>query len=394
MSATNFPAPANRQKLAQMRFGQRQLKSPDGFHFGLETEFMLVTADTFHPLWHTDLKFKELNCILETIPSEGFSPEGMDIDPCHSHVSPFVVEGYYVPDLESRPVDILPKGVEIRTPICASIEECISAQVILHERMQNALNEHGYKTVILSFHPTASKFEAPRGRRRYDYWQWEMEAMTTYGPDFNISLPSEMAKHLDLQELHAKVNYYIPALVALGLASPLYQGGLWKIRNKIGKSVRTYHRSTIAPALQVHNGQTLRLEFKPFEMGSGLDYYRSCFLVCIALILDDKLNGRATEQTRIYDLGRVAVDGLKAETVRERAAELLNQAPKVLQRWGFDLDALSVFQQRLDSGRLPADDIIELFMCSQSIPQTLQHLVELQRHAFHPLPLRDISLVS
>src|SRR5881396_2455452 len=92
-----------------------------------------------------------------------------------------------------------------------------------------------------------------------------MEAMTTYGPDINVTLPSGLAAALDLHELHGKVNYYAPALTALSLASPLYCGDLWRIRERVGKSVRTYHRSTIAPAISIHPDENLRLEFKPFR---------------------------------------------------------------------------------------------------------------------------------
>ena len=37
------------------------------FGFGLETEYLLVDADSFEPLWHQDLKFDVLNAALEGI---------------------------------------------------------------------------------------------------------------------------------------------------------------------------------------------------------------------------------------------------------------------------------------------------------------------------------------
>ena len=42
----------------------------NGFHFGLEAEFLLVDSASFRPLWHTDLKFKCLNAALEAIPAD------------------------------------------------------------------------------------------------------------------------------------------------------------------------------------------------------------------------------------------------------------------------------------------------------------------------------------
>jgi len=205
-----------------------------------------------------------------------------------------------------------------------------------------------------------------------------MEAMTTYGPDINVSVPSHLAERLDLHELHGKVNYYASALTALTLASPLYRGDLWRIRGRVGKSVRTYHRSTIAPAISIHPKETLRLEFKPFEMTRYLLDYHGYFLLWLALILGEELQGRATEQTRIYDMGQVARYGLDAEAARERAHEVLSKAPSALERWGFDCEPLGRFRARLETGHLPADEIIDLFECEKSIQNVLRHLVDLQ----------------
>jgi len=237
--------------------------------------------------------------------------------------------------------------------------------------------EDGYRAAVLSFHPTEDHFEGPQNKRRYDHWQWAMEAMTTYGPDVNVSLPPDLGKRLDLHELHGRVNYYAPALTALSLASPLYRGDLWRIRGRVGKSVRTYHRSTIAPAIEVHPEENLRLEFKPFEMSRSLKDYHTYFLVWLALILDDALEGRATEQTSIYDMGQVARYGVYAETVRERAGEVLARAPRVLEPWGFNCEPLSIFQERLETGHLPADEIIDLFERERSVTGVLRQLVDL-----------------
>jgi gamma-glutamyl:cysteine ligase YbdK (ATP-grasp superfamily) len=86
-----------------------------------------------------------------------------------------------------NPIDLLPKGVEIRTPICTSIDECLAALKTLHARLQQALQQLGYQAVALSFHPTNVHFEGPQNKRRHDFWQWAMVAMLTYGPDVNIT---------------------------------------------------------------------------------------------------------------------------------------------------------------------------------------------------------------
>jgi carboxylate-amine ligase len=339
---------------------------------------MLVDADTFEPLWHQELDFETLNAALESIAFDDLPPlDGLELEPPHRKLMPFVVEGYHLPSPEMSPRDLLPKGIEIRTPVCSSIETCLEALLVLYERMQTALAELGYRAVSMSHHPTADRFEGPQNKRRHDFWQWAMQAMVTYGPDINVSLPADLNARLDFADLHAKVNHYAPALTALSLASPFYLGRPWEIRGRIGKSIRTYRRSVIAPAIELHPQEAGRLEYKTFETTNRLEDFHGFFLLWLALLLDDGLRGRASEQTRIYDLGAVARDGLGAETVRGRAEEVLEGAPGVLAAWGFDFAALEPFRRRLETGRLPADDLLDLYERERSISGVLRHLATL-----------------
>jgi carboxylate-amine ligase len=245
----------------------------------------------------------------------------------------------------------------------------------LYARLQHALAELGHRAAALSFHPTEVHFTGPRNKRRHDFWQWAMEAMVTYGPDVNVSVPKTLAQNIDL-DLNEKVNYYAPALTALSVASPLRQGELWRIRGRVGKSVRTYHRSAIAPAMEIHPDEGLRLEFKPFEMSTSLTDYRNYFLLWLALILDAELKGRASDQTRIYDLGKVACSGVQAETVLERANEVLSRAPEALEPWGFDCGSIETLRARLETGHLPADEIIDTFEREKTVEGTLRQLCD------------------
>jgi carboxylate-amine ligase len=348
------------------------------FGFGLETEHLLVDSESFRPLWHPDLKFDPLNATLETIPVDDLPAlDGLELEAPHRKLMPFVVEGYHVPNPELNPTDLKPKGIEIRTPVCSSIEKCLECLTTLHARLQRALANLGYQAVSISHHPIEYEFHGPQNKRRHDFWQWAMQAMLTYGPDVNVSLPPRLTERLNLPDLHAKVNYYAPALTALTLASPIYRGGLWNIRGRIGKSIRTYRRSVIAPAIEVHLNEAGRLEYKTFETSTHLADFHAYFLLWLELLLDDGLAGRASDQSRIYDLGAVARDGLEVETIRERAAEVLERAPTTLALHGFDAQALKPFAQRLSSGRLPADDFIGWFEDEPSIPSLLRRLSNL-----------------
>ncbi|MBI3838812.1 MAG: hypothetical protein HY288_12880 [Planctomycetia bacterium] len=365
-----------------MKFNETANTNGRGFHFGLEAEYMLADALSFHPLWHPDLSFETLNAALESISIDDLPPlDGLELEPPHRKRMPFAVEGYHVPDPDMQPIDLLPKGIEIRTPVCSTIEQCLTCLAKLHERLQNSLAKLGFQAVAISHHPTATHFEGPQNKRRYDFWQWAMEVMVTYGPDINVSLPTDLQAKLDIRDLFAKVNYYGPALTALTLASPFYEGKLWTIRGRPGKSIRTYRRSVIAPALEVHMEERGRLEFKLFEATNRLDDFHAYFLLWLALLLDDELKGRATNQSRIYDLGQVAQLGVDAPEIRSRANEVLCRTRRVLARHGFAAEALKPFHERLDAGRLPADGLVELYRQENSIPAVLRYLSVLVPHS-------------
>jgi carboxylate-amine ligase len=348
-----------------------------GFRFGLETEYLLVDAETYRPLWHPDLSFGTLNAALEAIPIGDLpSLRGLEVEPPHRKAMPFVVEGYHLPDPDFNPIDLLPKGVEIRTPVCATIADCLAWQAELLRRLETAMAELGWRPVALSHHPVADNFEGPQNKRRYDYWQWAMRAMTTYGPDVNISVPEHRARRLDASDLFAKVNYYAPALTALTLASPICGGGLWETRGRTGKSYRTHRRSVFGAALELHPEEAGRMEFKTFEMTHRLEDFHAYFLLWLALLLDDGLTGRADDQDRVYDLGQVARDGLEAETVQERAAAVLDRAPDVLVAHAFDPSPLEAFRHRLEIGYLPADEISDMYRREGSLGAMLRLLAD------------------
>jgi hypothetical protein len=343
------------------------------FMFGLESEYLVVKKDDLTPLWHHDLTFETLNEIFEGISLEGIpSCEGLDLEPPQTKLMPFVVEGYHLPDMTLQAKEILPKGVEIRTPVCHSLEEVLEVHKTLYRRLKEAMNKNNYELVSLSHHPIHSNFSGPQNKRRHDYWQWSMEVMTTYGPDINVSLPPKLAEMIQEADLEAKINYYGPALSALSVASPFMNGSPWEIRGEFGKSFRMYKRSYIAPPIEFHPTEKNRYEFKVFDMPNSIQEIEAQFLSFLALVLDEGLLGRATKQTRIYDLGQVARKGLAAEEMKERATELLERAPAILKEWGYNPEPLNIFRERVATGRTPADEMIELYQKNNSLTDVLR----------------------
>src|SRR5437764_537904 len=78
-----------------------------------------------------------------------------------------------------------------------------------------------------------------------------------------------------------------------------------------------------------------------------------------------------------WHLVAAGVSVRKAETVLERANEVLTRATDALSPWGFDCDSLDIFKHRLETGHLPADEIVATFERKKSVPGTLRHLCDL-----------------
>lgn len=334
------------------------------FRFGLEAEFCLAKSSDLTPLWYQDVSFKQLDDVFTQLSLDGIpSLEGLSPEPPHQKLMPWIVEGYGIPDADFKVTDALPKGVEIRTPVCHSITETLEVYAVLYERLKLGLSTLQMTPLAISHHPTKSEFSGPQNKRRHDYWQWAMEVMTTYGPDINVSFPQDITKRLfaDLKDLNAKVDYYAPAMAAVSLNSPFLNGKPWEVKGARGQSFRTFRRSTIAPAIELHEDENFRIEFKVFEMTPRAQDFEAYFLLTTALFLDEELRGRASRYERVYDLGSVARLGLSAEGMRERLGELLHRAPAVLTKFGFNPAALDIIGRRLENLETPAKLAQRLF---------------------------------
>jgi hypothetical protein len=361
-----------------------------GLRFGLEGEYLLVEADTFRPLWHPEVTFQTLNALLEGIPFEpllhGLSLDGLELDAPHRKLMPYYVEGYGLADAGLTTfVDKLPKGIEVRTPVCPSIDVCLQIYENLYHQLQLALAAAGLRAVACAHHPTASGFQGPQNHQRVDWWRWDQESMTTYGPDLNVGLPEARRAAFNWPRLQRRVNYYAPAITAFSLAAPFGQGRLWQPRGRQGLSLRTYQRSVFGPAVAYHPKEQGRLEFKALDMPADRRDFFSYFLLWTWLILDPKAVGEANEQDRVYDLGALARMGWEAEEVVARAEEALDLATEFLPAIDLDPAPLRALRRRLETRTTPAQALIRQMQANSSVPGLLRLLDSLgeQRAAAH-----------
>ena len=355
----------------------------EGFTFGLEAEFLLVDSDSFRPLWHPDLDFRELHDLVAEIPFSDLAGDFscLKLEAPHRRASPFVVEGYHVPNHRFEMVDLLPKGIEIRTPRCSTIEDCVRSLGVLFERLRGALASFRMLPVALSHHPLHASFCGPQNKRRFDFWQWAMSAMTTYGPDINISLPPTLRQKFCAVRANRRFDHDLPALAALSYGSPFVEGKPWRPYGKTGLSYRTYKRSTIAPVWEFHPDQDDRIEIKPFEMATDLRDYQCYFLLSLAVLLDQQ-GPVSSPAARVYEAGANSYLGITdSPFIRSKLGDFFLRARENLARWGFDATPLQTMEQRLETGRLPAHDMLQVYERGASMEEVLE-----ARSRLRPLP--------
>ena len=341
------------------------------FGFGIEAEFLLVDKNTYEPFSHRNLDFDSLLALINSIPCDDFSKDGLNIKPLHTKAIPYLIEGYCLTDSNMKTISLMPKGIEARTPMASTIDKSVRDLKILFDRLREHCLKSNYDLSILSHHPNEPKFNAPPNYKRHDYWQWALTATTTFGPDINISVPDELSKSINRSKLNGRINHYMPSAIAMSLASPISEGKLWQFRGQSGKSIRTFRRSIWAPIFYVHEKPALRFEFKGFEMATCLEDYNVYFLLSLALLLDDSLSEEAGDETKLYDLGSISLNGLDSIHTREIAKRVMESAEKMASQFGFKRDGMDEFWNRIESRHLPADDIIDLFNEKQSVPYVL-----------------------
>ena len=328
------------------------------FKFGLETEYIIAQADSLIALTYEDITFKQIETIIEQVKYDDLPGDFSVLGPeaPMKKISPVIVEGYGLVDKDFKTVDMLPKGIELRSSVCSSIEECLYVQKKLFERTNELFQKEGYTLLALSHHPSLKNFRGPQNKRRYDWWQWAMQVMTTYGPDINISVPTHLLQDFDLEDFEAKVNYYGPALAALSCASPVYDQKLWE-----GVSMRTHKRSIVAPAIEYHGDEANRFEFKLFDMSPNLYDYEAYFLSILNLILNKNLKGRCDKATRIYELGEVAKYGLQTPGIMFKLEDFFLGAQTLLLKHGFKPQQLQRLFERMKKRETLANQYKKLY---------------------------------
>ncbi|MFM8315252.1 MAG: glutamate-cysteine ligase family protein [Deltaproteobacteria bacterium] len=360
------------------------MKLSEEFSFGLETEYMLVDAETYAPLWHRELNFHELDHIFANVPNLDISKKGLKSQPPHSIPGHYLVEGYHCFNERGKALSILPKGIEIRTSICETIDQTVSQFNSLYKRLSLPLLQKGYRLCSVSFHPRESEFFGEQNHRNLFQWCWAQRAMCTYGPDFNIQIPQSILTPSFWKNIREKVNHYAPALAAASFCSPFFHGKLWTHLNFPALSARTFQRCKYAPLFEYHIEENGRFECNIFEMPTSLAEIKVYFLLWLTLLIDTQLKGRSTDSTSKNELCEVAIFGLSTKDFSKRGLAVIDAAFGQLPRYGIDPSPLLNFRKRFEQRWCPSLHLQNIFWETGTIEATLFHRCELIEDGWNP----------
>jgi hypothetical protein len=349
----------------------------DGFRFGIEHEFAVIDdANRFCDFANTT--FEELDRVVERMPVFETDYPSLRVGDLGIKKKRWYIEGFERFAEDGRYLRTDPKGFEIRTPICDSLDEAIETLTADFERWRAVASGFGYRSARTSLNPFRSEYvpqpelnEWEVAQRRTPEEQTAYIHMLTYGPDISFSHPDLAIERVI--DIGRKLTFYSPFVVVFTFSSPFYEGKLWG-----GYSRRTYYRTGPRPSVLVHVGReeevvpsfpTLtdrarlpaevgRIEFKAFDCVADIASYRALGTLLLGLALDETLSGRALVPDEALHK-RSATAGFDDETVGYWAGTVLRAAQEALPR---ELrSSLDPLQAMLEARRTPAHAMIETF---------------------------------
>ncbi|MCL2403109.1 MAG: glutamate--cysteine ligase [Coriobacteriia bacterium] len=358
------------------------------FHFGIEHEFAVLDKhDQF--LDFSNTSFEDFAQVIEHLPITESDAQTLRTGDLGIKLKRWYIEGFERFTEMGDYLLTLPKGFEIRTPICTSLNQAVDTLIRDFSLWAKAARPYGYQATWTALNPFQSGF-VPHPPLN----AWELKDrsspeeqtahihMITYGPDISFS-------HSDLNtdqtiDIAQKLTYYSPYIVPFSYTSPFHVGKLWG-----GYSRRTYYRTGDRPAALVFTSDSTkitpsfptltdtaripaedgRIEFKAFDCPPDLELYRSLGALLIGLALDDTLTGRLTvPDSELHK--HSATHAFDAPDIHDSAAKVLAAARAALPLdWQKNLNRLD---DMLAAKRTPAHSIIQKYKENRSISSAIQ----------------------
>lgn len=359
---------------------------PDAYRMGIEFEYQLVSAEGRPQHWK-DLSFPLLKDVIAK--SNAPSNDYMAVKYPGSDQRSFYLEGYDLTDDGGEVLDLHVKGIEISTPIAADVYEQQEYLVQHYEEMQGLLAEAGLRGSAYGAHRSREEYEGPRGGRGVEGWAAAETAMMTWGIHVNVSFPDAVEARLDRDYLHAKLDWFAPALILLSANTPVRGEGPWTVDGVAGKSERSYRRSFTRRPMYFRDDQHHRKEVTCFDITNRLDLIRGYSALVAGLMLEGGEIEYVASPFADHNMRLASLHGYQAPLLNRHfqpvdtgalVDDALDRAAKGLAGQGLDDVALDALRHLAAERRCPADDTLDAWYAEPDWNPFLARYSELTGH--------------
>ncbi|MDZ7953897.1 glutamate--cysteine ligase [Nostoc sp. DedQUE09] len=360
------------------------------FLFGIEHEVAFLNKEgKFADFSHT--KFADFNQIIAKLPTYQSDYPQLRVGDAGIKQKRWYIEGFERFVDSDKPIDCLPKGIEIRTTIHSNIEAVINELSESFRSLCKVAATFGFSPSLISFNPYKTVFEPQpplndyevRRRQASPEKQTAHIPMLTYGPDLNISVSNLSTERVI--DIGRKLTYYSPYIVPFSYSSPFYNGSLWD-----GLSVRTFIRTGKRPAALVFvqkpeqlidsipsltkiariPAEVGRIEFKACDSCDDFSIYAALLVLLKGLVLDKTLPGRATiPDAALHQLS--AKEAFENEDIFQNSTKVL-QAAEVALGDDPDVHYLTPLKVLLAKRKTRSHELIQMFHHLSSIEEVIK----------------------
>ncbi|MEM7772628.1 MAG: glutamate--cysteine ligase [Cyanobacteria bacterium P01_A01_bin.37] len=361
------------------------------FCFGIEHETAFLRSDGQFADF-TNTTFDEFDAIVAQLPSYAGDYPQLRIGDAGIRVKRWYIEGFERFSETGALIGCVPKGIELRTTVQATIDGVITELTQSYQQLYQVAKLAGFRPVLTSYNPHQFAFEPVPPLNTYEQRQFNSShekrtsaiPMMTFGPDLNLS-----AKELstaDVIDCGKKLTFYSPFMIPFSYSSPFLKGQPWD-----GLSIRTFERTGRRPAARVflaHESDLLtsepsltklarvpaeigRIEFKAFDSCGDFSLYGSLLALLKGLMLDTTLAGRSMVPDILLHQ-RSAQFGFTDDDIYTLAQTVLNAASEALAD-DPDQVRLEPLHIMLEKRLSPADDMTTQFRNGRSLHDILEH---------------------
>ena len=220
------------------------------FNFGIELEIPLLKNGIYLDFDNTS--FEELQSIIDQLPEYPDDYNSLRIGDLGIKKKRWYIEEYERYDTNGNYTNCDVKGIEIRTPICSSIDTAIKTLQNDRHLLAQIAQQSDITLTAVGFNPFKHHFTPKPPLNDWEVAERSLSPeaisadihMLTQGPDVSISLQGLTDQ--EVIDIGKKITYYSPFIAPFSYNSPFYKGELWG-----GYSVRSYIRNQKRPAVLV-----------------------------------------------------------------------------------------------------------------------------------------------